>query len=388
MKYKVLKITNLKAAHLKRVAFDLFSFFYVLLKWQKIETNPSIRHAMRWGFQGEQQLHHLWNGRHSKDDPLKIEILQKKVILTSIHKEYFHYNPVISFEASLIRIFWRISDYSVSNWPTLPIGLNPISEFNKLKNVEFIGTGLGSLDHNSELFTLKDEITLKDIEISNLDEHAPSDSSESQRFYLEDPRTHEGSGKFITAMIRFGKIPTNKMRMLLINLHLNQGTIISTISDRSIEKNWVTVREEDNRLLMLKQSNPPQFVEIELNSGKTALIKSENIATDYLQSNLNGGSPFVLVNSTFYLRVARMQFPVYGIGITRINILVMHDLSFREILRSMPFVFNSLGVEVCNGFALKDDRFFFAWGEEDRKMYIGTCEKATLLEWFYANLQE
>ena len=52
-----------------------------------------------------------------------------------------------------------------------------------------------------------------------------------------------------------------------------------------------------------------------------------------------------------------------------------------------PFVFNKLGVEICNGLMIKDDLVYFSWGEDDLEMYVGRCSKAELMDWFNENLQ-
>jgi len=87
------------------------------------------------------------------------------------------------------------------------------------------------------------------------------------------------------------------------------------------------------------------------------------------------------------MRVARLQFQIYGLGGCRISVLVLHDLKFKEVARSKPFIFNKLGVEICNGLMVKDDLVFFSWGEDDMDMCVGRCSKAELMRWFNENLQ-
>jgi hypothetical protein len=60
---------------------------------------------------------------------------------------------------------------------------------------------------------------------------------------------------------------------------------------------------------------------------------------------------------------------------------VKHDLDFREVARTSPFIFRVFGYEICNGFQLYDEKFVFSWGENDEKMLLGSIEKHKLLDW-------
>jgi hypothetical protein len=60
----------------------------------------------------------------------------------------------------------------------------------------------------------------------------------------------------------------------------------------------------------------------------------------------------------------------------------MHDLSFNEIGRTIPFVFRKLSIEICNGLEFDGKDFIFSWGEDDREMFVGKVEMRKLLNWF------
>ena len=63
----------------------------------------------------------------------------------------------------------------------------------------------------------------------------------------------------------------------------------------------------------------------------------------------------------------------------------MHDLNFREIARTRPFVFKKYAYEICNGLVLRDNIFYFSWGENDEKMYYGKINKEDLITWISQN---
>ena len=86
------------------------------------------------------------------------------------------------------------------------------------------------------------------------------------------------------------------------------------------------------------------------------------------------------------MRVARIKFSIRNIGRARLSVLVKHDLNFREISRSRAFVFRETSIEICNGLDYDGSNFYFSWGENDRKMYVGSCAKKDLIDWFESNL--
>jgi hypothetical protein len=138
---------------------------------------------------------------------------------------------------------------------------------------------------------------------------------------------------------------------------------------------------------MLKRSNPQEIVSVDTISGIAKSLPSIDLIKKKNYLELNGGSGFVLVDNLYYLRVARIQFSLAKLGRTRVSVIVKHDLNFTEISRSKPFIFQSLGVEICNGFAYSHDTFYFSWGQDDRSMYVGYCRKRDLLNWYNKNLQ-
>jgi hypothetical protein len=238
---------------------------------------------------------------------------------------------------------------------------------------------------NQELLTI--------LDVSNLDYSIERLKLVNRDLFVEDPRLHPGDGNLITAIARFenfrpnGNRP-NHARMILINEIERSGTIVHSDTDKYIEKNWVVIEQLGTELIMLKQSHPQEIVSVDSLTGVAKSITSSESIKDRPSSVLNGGSAFVLIDNAYYMRVARIQIPLPNVGVARISVIVMHDLSYREISRSKPFIFQKLGVEVCNGFAYNASSFIFSWGQDDRSMFIASCEKNDLLDWYYNNVQE
>ena len=61
---------------------------------------------------------------------------------------------------------------------------------------------------------------------------------------------------------------------------------------------------------------PKPQIEAEVNiaTGEATISESPGDENAKFSINLNGGSPFVSVDSEYYIRVARIQCPVYPFG--------------------------------------------------------------------------
>lgn len=363
-----------------------YAFFYVLKTQNKILLKPTLLEHMLWCRWGEYRLNCLYASDFSSKNPLKLDILETWKIEPTISPSRFHYNPTLYVSGESLVMYWRISSYTI-----LPqmnkYGVFSNEGLEKLENFEAIARANVSFQANSKLPLLLNEEILDNLKIVNTSESECMKARVGTPVYLEDPRAHEGEGRFITAHARFGKVGENFYRMILIDVASKRSIIIPGDDPKKSEKNWVVVSEKSNSLIMLNKGKPQILVEVEMRSGRsTRLISSESIE-DAANMNLNGGSSFVLIASKFYLRVARIQLPLFPIGVARISVLVMHGLDFRELARSKPFVFNKIGVDICNGMAVLNGSIYFSWGQDDMEMFLGRCSVDELLEWFFANLQ-
>jgi hypothetical protein len=202
-----------------------------------------------------------------------------------------------------------------------------------------------------------------------------------------DPRAHQSDDSIITCNAYFGdflfKSSNSYIGMAIVDLNLKTALLISSVYNKEFEKNWVVAKTSDKEIKMLRSTHPLIFLDINRSNGLGTLDTSVKSSSSI---NLNGGSGFCLVENKFYLRVARSQFKIRGVGGARLNYLVMHNLDLEEINRSKPFVFREVGVEICNGLDFKDGVFYFAWSENEKKIFVGKCNKDDLLTWFYQNI--
>jgi hypothetical protein len=365
----------------------VLGFFITVFKYKKISLDPKMINYIMYCNWSEAQLKTLYRNDHSHRNPLKLGVITTQKIEPRSLPEYYHYNPTLQLQNGIIRVFWRVSGYSLS-LHTDELGRWNGSKAKKTEYFERIATGV--LDAKAELNfgQISQESVLPEIEIVNRVEILNALGLKDIELYVEDPRAHEGSNRYLTACTRIGEIGNSFYRMIVIDLAKNTGKIVSSPDSRKMEKNWVVIEELENCLLFLNQSKPLLIDRVNLNTGiseRLAIQENEILPNS---KNLNGGSPFVRFDSKHFIRVARLHFPVYSISDgCRFNVLVLHNLEFKEVARSKPFIFNKLGVEICNGLLVVDDYFYFSWGLDDIEMYVGKCSKIDLMLWFKENLQ-
>ena len=368
---------------------------YVYLRWNHLSRSILEARNFRQCKNDETRLNNLWKFEYSKDNPLLLGILSIGEIRPTIQHEYNHFNPSIkSKENGNLEVFWRVSDSKHPSQNDI-FGEPIIGARQAIKDQnDYEDIICGELIQPINLATLipKNQTLVEIAKVKNSRDNEFGNPTTNLKLFLEDPRLHPGTGDYFTAIARFGNYRSglhNEIftRMIIVNRLTGEGTVIHSKNDGRIEKNWVVIREYLNEIVLLKQSEPMVLVHFNLRTGATSSVEFGPTPKSKSQTNLNGGSPLVLVDDKFYIRVARQQFLLSKIGRVRINILVMHDLEFREIGRSQPFIFQVLGAEICNGLALQNDLFYFTWGENCYKMFLGVCNKDELISWFKNNLQ-
>jgi hypothetical protein len=155
-------------------------------------------------------------------------------------------------------------------------------------------------------------------------------------------------------------------------------------NNRRIEKNWVPIEINGKILRLLYSSSPTHIIEVDLINGeqKSSILDNTKIS----KKPLNGGSQFITLNDGSYLRVARKRFSVIGMGRIHLNYFVHHDINLMEIGRSRPFIFRTLGFEICNGMRLeKSGVIYVTWAENDRDMFIACCRTQNILDFISTN---
>lgn len=393
----MIEIKNYLRSSFPRVfafAKGVFNTLFVLIKWQYLAKNGKEAKYFRTCKNGELQLLKLWQGNNSVYNPLRLDIIEITELIPVILTNYNHFNPTIRINGKALQVMWRVSDYRMPM--DYDVNGNPrighTERFEGDIDFERIITSTLPIPFQKHQDTPQNQQELQVGFVSKLPKCLEELQLTNNEIFVEDPRLHPEGVSVVTAIARFGNFrPSNNLpnptRMIIINTDSNVSTIVHSGTDKLIEKNWVVIKHLGSEILMLKHSHPQEIVSVETTTGLAKSFTASDLIADRTQPVLNGGSAFLLIDNAYYMRVARIQIPLAKLGRTRISVIVMHDLSFREISRSKPFIFRTLGVEVCNGFAYNQSRFFFSWGQDDKCMYVASCGKDDLLDWYHKNLQ-
>ena len=204
---------------------------------------------------------------------------------------------------------------------------------------------------------------------------------------LEDLRViSEGEKEYLVGTLVTSSSPKPwKSTVAIYDVQKHRTISLVSPFGYQIEKNWVPIDVSNGLVRILYSSNPLQVIEMDLNTG----VQRNLIPVKQSKSNLSGGSQFVKLNNGEYLRVARKRFAVFNRGRIHLSYLVIHDANLIEIKRSRPFIFQTIGFEICNGLSLnKEGEIVFSWGENDRKMFLATALLEDLLKWIEPEILE
>lgn len=326
------------------------------------------------------KLSQLLDRSNPLTDPLKLPFESIQEIKTSLEPELFHYNPTIICKENTIKIFWRISNINIGpywNWHGLIEKYVPAG-----KRIEGTGYGEITLNQNGKIEIRNEKVLISPSQNNWTNQ---IDQAPSEKLLVEDPRVVESGGTYLL----FNSWKINEADnegthgpMVLFALENSRMIQLKDYTNKGIHKNSVIVNMENRVIRLLKSSNPQIIQEYDVSTGDLTSAKTK-LNNDKLF--LNGGSPFILVDDTFYIRIARQRYTLKNLFNVHVSLLVIHDLNFDEIARTKPFILQNYGFEVCNGFILEGDKFIFSWGENNKRMFLGTVSKTTLLEFFHAN---
>lgn len=387
---RVILEKNIELAYFKTTMLFklLLHFLQMLHRHRSFGVSLELTRILRGQILGEQLLKAHWLNKFDYRNPLRIQNMHvKELVLNQSTKEEYNFSPSIKKTGDIFEVYWRKSNHAVPLQSAASQSeLN--QKYDLEKNFEIIAYGTFRFDEDTPKIKILNQKTL---EIRNVYKVSPSTRRREKLrgvFYFTDPRLHSIKSKFITSVVQYKKNSSDKSGlytgMAIINRITGSAVLINSSDNSSIQKNWVVAEEQTDILIMLKSTYPFIIKHIEINSGQCTrnevIPNSQNVT-----SNLNGGSPFVLVDN-FYMRVARIKFSIRNIGRARLSVLVKHDLNFREISRSRAFVLRETSIEICHGLDYDGSNFYFSWSQNERKMYVGFCTKKNLMDWFESNL--
>jgi len=198
---------------------------------------------------------------------------------------------------------------------------------------------------------------------------------------FEDPKVFVVNGKILL----FGNLVKNsppkdkalECNVAFLDVTSKQISSLSSPLNRKIEKNWIPIFSNGNKVSMIYESKPLRTVEVDV-SNSEIILQTKNSRAVF---NYHGGSQAVRIANNRYLRIVRHKLRRPRLGLVPYAYAIVHDQDLEILFESKPFIFRKLGIEICNGLTLKNDTLFFSWGEDDERMYLGKIELQNFLNW-------
>jgi len=364
-----------------------FSVFYRFAR-RRFRFFKRISTAIQWYRKQKADLklaNSRWGYSKFPLDLSTIPLTEIYELRPSIEPNSYHYNPSIIFDSQDLYICWRVSNFKGSpnvNWakedrlnsgnfaPNLfknSIATGEIRNFNiynhsNIENQRLVTKLTEFVRHGSTNQTDNDT-----LQVSTLID--PKFMNEKSNLILGnfETWTKSQSGKYYVQQTMGILDLQNKGKCTLIPYQKSTG-----------EKNWCFIESTEDSYKFLRSSSPEIILSIQKYPPYSILNEETRFNA---KPFANGGSNFIRVDDKYFLRIARYRFSARGKYNCHISIVVKHDLNFKEIARTSPFIFRVFGYEICNGFQLHDEKFIFSWGENDETMLLGSIEKNTFLDW-------
>ena len=321
----------------------------------------------------------LWNGVHSLDKPLKIPLINQCLIKIE-DNGIFSYNPTISFDGNILHLAWRISGVSYGSKVDKT---GRFTEFILKTNENYLGyaqiTG-DNFDRTNISGGLEPVLKVENAQyfkpenFLNLNEEIDG---------FEDPRFLPGNKSLLLVHVRHKVTSYLQYSVGIVNIKDEKLFLLTLPNQAKIEKNWVTMCFNSDELLLLRSTYPRSVLRVNMKTNEVF----ESSETREKFGGIHNGTNFLLIDSDFYIRLVRIRLSSVGRKKAHYNFLVFHDLEFNEIERTQPFIFNNIGYEICNSIELREEEVIFAWGEEDKRMILGSIPLQNLLVWAKSNIQ-
>ena len=304
-------------------------------------------------------------------------VLTPIVIKTVKYSGLWNMNPSVSFSGEEIKIYGRATSW-VFNPKTNSRGHNSLSTTQP--NSPLLETGSHSVVRN-QLFS---GYLLDSGELSNqivvLEESAPPCFEDARAFKYKGEDYLIGT--WTTQINEFDK-SVIKQSMAIYSVYKNTFTLLKSPFLKSTEKNWVPIEVVGDTLIVFYSSQPARILKINLESHH---VQVHDLQTHNLGLDFHGRSQLVKLDNSNFLRVASLRLPIKDFGLVHFSFLVEHGPNYEEIRISRPFIFNTLGFEICNGLGrFKNNNLIFTWGCNDKAMYFAKCDIPTIMKWFDSN---
>lgn len=180
----------------------------------------------------------------------------------------------------------------------------------------------------------------------------------------------------------YGSDRSSIIQTAYFNLDTMKIHTLKNVSNKNIEKNWIPFSLKNRILTLVYKSKPFTIMKYNLDFD-SAVFSTQNY--NLVELDYHGGSQFIELNEQLFARIVRFKHRLPKHGLINLSYVMLHNQNLEVIYVSRPFIFRKFGLEICNGLTLKDGRIFFAWGEDDIRMYAGSMAVDDFLKWVYSS---
>lgn len=172
-----------------------------------------------------------------------------------------------------------------------------------------------------------------------------------------------------------------KAEISLIKVDLEKNNILSVTPLRLInsfsrtEKNWVFIKQKEDKMIFLYDCNPLTLVESDMKTGNTKKIKSEIIPS--LQNLLLHNGSLVILEDGNYLVNVRNMINRNGGTVYDYSLFLLFNSEFKFLKMSQPFYFKETidlkwdkNYEYCPSMFIKDNNLYCCVTEDETNLII------------------
>jgi hypothetical protein len=178
----------------------------------------------------------------------------------------------------------------------------------------------------------------------------------------------------------YGSDRSSIIQTAYYELKTRQINVLKNVSKKNIEKNWIPFSLKGRILTLVYKSKPFTIMKYNLEFNTAVFCAQNNNLVDL---DYHGGSQFIELNEQLFARIVRFKHRLPKLGLINLSYVMLHNQNLEVTYVSKPFIFRKFGLEICNGLTVKDGRIFFAWGEDDIRMYTGSMPVNDFLQWVY-----
>jgi len=200
---------------------------------------------------------------------------------------------------------------------------------------------------------------------------------------LEDPRVFFCKEKKYYICTRLHIDVNHRYSTSIVLLDSSSDVVypLTISSPRRFEKNWIPIDGHSEKLVILYRSRPFTLLSFDMDSlNKATIMETEEQGHHH---DYNGGTKLVELPDGNFLRIARLRFRLWKVGLIHLNYALLYDSNLKLLSESSPFIFRGLGFETCNGAWIEGSNLYLSWTEDDENSFLGKVSISDVLEFHF-----